>query len=133
MTAPTDTGLSKEEYIKQGDAICAESDRKTDAIPQPPADAPRQAILLYAQQLVNTARPDIERFRALKGPVADRPTTDQMSAYADALLAKQTEGLRAMTLGDGTAYVAAMEQADAAGLQFRRTTANYGFAECPKQ
>jgi hypothetical protein len=126
-------GLSKVEYIAQGDAICAESDRKTDAIPQPSENASRQELVAYLQQLLTTSRPDMERFQALQAPVEDRATTDQLDAYVASMLAKLGDSLRAMTLSDRTAFMVAMEQADAVSLQFNRMAASYGFVECPKQ
>ena len=128
-TTTTEARLTKQEYIRQGDAICADSARKLDALPEPKS---QEELFAQLDQGGRIFREHVDRFKALKPPVADQPTADQLNALSDQLLIKYSEFVAANKSGDRRAGNRAEREGEAIDRQYDQLAAQYGFVECSK-
>lgn len=123
--------LSKPEYIKQGDAICAEGDLEIEqAAEQEFGDLEQgeqpsaEAIGEFGQETVlpNLQR-QIDQLRELPAPEGDE---DEVTAIYDAA----DEGIRKLREGEPEDFV---EQGDPAFEEANRLAGEYGFQSCGGQ
>lgn len=133
-TSPTtpDGRLTKAEYIKQGDSICAQQlDKTSEHIPEPKADSPAEWVrYLEARQALD--KPFDEQLKALRPPLGDKDVADQLSRDVVAMSAKADEALAAARAGDTRRVRDLLAQADAINDEFARRAKQYGFKECSK-
>lgn len=132
-TTTTEARLTKEEYIRQGDAICAESATKLEALAPPGEEATDEEIDRFNQQSEALVGEMVARFTALKAPLADKPTADQLNAVLDQMLAKERELTVADQAGDEAAATRADTEAEALSAQFAQVARAYGFVECSRE
>lgn len=74
-TTTTDPGLPKDEYVRQANAICKETNAKVEALAEPKTAA---AYPAYVRQFVALAQDGQAKLRALRVPAADRPTVEAL-------------------------------------------------------
>ncbi len=79
------TPLSQEEFISQGNAICADVNSQIEGLQKPTNDF--QSLADYAHQGIAIVAPALEQFRALVPP---EEIADQVDAYLDTV-EQQTE------------------------------------------
>ena len=123
--------LSKAEYIKQGDAICAEGDREIEQgaeeafgdLEQGEQPSP-QAIGEFGQETVlPSLQEQIDQLRELPAPEGDE---DEVNAIYDAA----DEGIRELREARPEQFV---EKGDAAFEEANRLAGEYGFQNCGGQ
>ena len=124
--------MSREEYVGQGDAVCADLENKLKAIPNPAEDAPDEEFDRFYQQSELVIRQFVDAFNALKAPLTDKATADQLNAYADDILSKEVQVTAAEASGDDAAADKAQAESEAAWDQFIQLAKTYGFVECSK-
>lgn len=129
-TAPTARTVTKQEYIREGDAICGEIDQKVDAIPTPPPNAPPAEALRFSEQLLTATKPGFDRFKALAAPPADKAIVDQLKAYLDQVIIKLNEEIAAARSRQSQAYFKAADEREAVSNQFAQLAKEYGFQRC---
>ena len=83
-----DKGPSKADYIEKADAICARSDKETDAIFEQAFEDPQKPTPDEAQAALDEALPvvekDLKELEALEPPKDDKETTDAIWTAIDA-------------------------------------------------
>ncbi len=126
---PTTVGVTKDEYIRQGDAICRELQSKVASIPDQENVSPQEALSL-SERFLAAAQPEFERLKALKAPPADSATVSQLNGYLDEILLRLNEQIAAARARRGAAYDAASEARAAVTEQYRQLAKQYGFAVC---
>lgn len=103
--------LSKEEFIAQGDAICADAQTEMEALGEPPLD--EEQANQWWSSLTAIGQDALEKMRALPLPEEDRDeATRVLTAFEGAFSAP--------TIGEGVGRIIA-----AVGL-----ARQYGFEEC---
>lgn len=123
--------LSKAEYIKQGDAICAAGDREIEqGAEEAFGDLERgqqpsaRAIGEFGQETVlPSLQKQIDQLRELPAPEGDQ---DEVNAIYDAA----DEGIRELREGKPEDFV---EKGDAAFEEANRLAGEYGFQNCGGQ
>ena len=102
-----DDGPSKEDFIADGDRVCLDLRRDTDAVEQPAPTAPIQELSAYLDELTPIAERALEDFEALEAPEGDEGLKDRM-----------TEALR---------------QSEETGDEIDAELQRYGFEECGRE
>ncbi len=121
-------GLSKEEFIAQGDAVCEQLDKDTEAVPAPTGQDGIEEYVDTLTGLVESAKSD---FAALEAP------SDGTDLQTDVVGALDT----AIDILEGAAAAAASGDLDAAAESVpegaaeeseavSKKAAEYGFASC---
>jgi hypothetical protein len=123
--------LTREEFLAEGDEICAEAHEAfTDLQAETPATAATAADL--TGQLVNIAEDERDEIDDLEGP-------DDLEGEVDSYLAARDEGIDQLQRGldaaednDAGAYAAAQAKVAAAQLRRQRAAQQIGFRECSR-
>lgn len=68
-TTTTDPGLPKDEFVRQANAICKETNDKLEALPEPKTGAAYPPAI---RQIIALAKEGQAKLRALRAPAADR-------------------------------------------------------------
>ncbi len=129
-TTTTEARLTKAEYIRQGDAICARLIQRGRAESQRRFKSQQEAAAFLGY--IAEVSADVEAFKALKYPMADRATADQLNAYLDGMVRNLREVSSAVKAGNARVANAAVKEGETAGAQFSQLTNQYGFVECGK-
>ncbi len=120
----------KQDYITQGDAICAEIDQKVDGIATPAPNAPPAEALRFSEQLLAASKPGFDRFKGLNAPATDRVTVDQLNSYLDQIVVKLNEEIAAARSRRSQAYEKASDEREVLSNQFSQLAKQYGFKRC---
>jgi hypothetical protein len=125
ITTPTveDTSgeLSKEQFITQGDGICAEVNAGLGGVSEGSSSAASQRAALYDGM--------VERLRDLGSP-DDDAGLDEFFSAADDLVDAEQSAADATEDGDDSALAAAQAEAGTAAEDFSEAAASYGFEDC---
>jgi hypothetical protein len=116
--------LSKQELIKQGDAICAEVNAAVGTVNASEAettDQVSQAADLYSGM--------VERLKGLGTPEDDAGYTEFIEA-ADELAQAESDALLAAERGDSSALASAQSSANSALTSFQEAASAFGFEDC---
>ena len=132
ITSTTELRLSREEYVRQGDAVCAQLDQKLAAFPTPAPTASDEEFDRFYQETELVIRQFVDAFKALKAPLTDKATADQLNAYADNILFKEVQVTAAGASDDDAAADKAQAESEVAWDQFHQLAGSYGFVECSK-
>lgn len=115
------------EFIAKADAICAQLNAASAALPQ--AENRKELIARIRKgRAISIAA--IRKLRALDYPEADKPVIRQLFALSDRGLALLSKGLRAVERGDRRRFVRATRRSLALGQRFNVLATEYGFTEC---
>lgn len=91
---------AREQYIRQGDALCATWNQKNEAAPQLPENAALAERAQRAQYVLSTIdRPFVEQFKALPAPPGDKAAVGRLHAALDSYLKKSQDLIGAMRAG----------------------------------
>ncbi len=116
---------SKEEYIRQADAICADYDRRLDAIPEPSPPVTEQQLQSFIDQARPLTEEQVAKVKALKRPKGKDPKLDEVFRAIDAALAN----IRSLT---GANFEERAPELDRLTDEANRVAREYGFVECSK-
>ena len=115
-----DKGLSKAEFLKQGNAVCAKGNAEINAAGKKLGSArPSRAVLVKfaTDTIIPNVEQQINGVAALKPPKADKSTVDALVASARQALAKiKANPALAITSGSQDPFAASNKQANAYGL-----------------
>ncbi|MFN2526069.1 MAG: hypothetical protein ABR505_07365 [Actinomycetota bacterium] len=117
------------EFIAKADAICAQLNAASAALPQPKN---RKQLIDRIKKGRAISVAAVKKLRSLDYPAADRPIIRQLFALSDRGLALLSKGLRAAQRGDQRAFVRATRRSLALGQRFNAIATEYGFQECNK-
>ncbi len=79
--------ISKEEYVRAGNAICANGNERIAAVArQPSADADADTLATFVRVFVPGIRDQLRQLRALGFPTGDRRTLESMFDDAETIL-----------------------------------------------
>jgi hypothetical protein len=100
----TTTTLSKAEFLKQGNAICAKGNKQINQIasqtfPKNKKPTPAQ-VTQFTAQTVPVIQQQIDGVKALGAPAGDSATVDQITSDAQASLDKVKKNPQAFLQGD---------------------------------
>lgn len=122
-----DGGLTKEEFISQGDRICARLAEESNAL-ETPEDLPGAADFLgEAIPLAEAAR---NRLDDLDPPDDGDDVKEALLAGIDGAISGAEEAREAAESGDQEAFEAALAEAEEAGDSADEEAQEYGFEEC---
>jgi hypothetical protein len=127
---PSPSAPAKADYIRQADEICAEGDRKTDAIPQPRDDSSGPQIATYLRQLVEATEPQVDEVVALPRPAGDEQLLSAIYDDERDLLGRVRELIGVFDAGNVTQGLARFQQLERDGDDINRRLRDYGFQEC---
>ena len=126
-----DSGPSKDEFIEEADAICAEGLEQTQRLVATSFSNPQlptaEEVLALVQQLVALNRDTVAEVRSLEMPEGDEDEINALLDMADQALDE------ASTVQDPRQAVAMVQSADTPQDPFYATNqafARYGFDEC---
>lgn len=122
-----DDGLSKEEFISQGDAICSQLEKDTDAIPEPTEEAAFAPFITQVIDLVKGARTD---FAALDAPEDGEQVKQQLLDSIDTSIATAEGAATAAEQGDIVTAGDLLTQAAEEGAVSDQAARDYGFKTC---
>ncbi len=129
-TPTTEVRLSREEYIRQGENMCANFSAELTRIPDPSrATSPEEQLRLYEQEHA-TFRSFTEQFKGLKAPLADEATSDQLNSLLDQSMQKEMAATAAVRAGEERTLGRLQSEITAVDAQFSEIARNYGFVAC---
>jgi hypothetical protein len=123
-------GLSKADFIAQGDAICTANVVKLRTVPQP-SQTDLKAIAADLPQLLAIVTDELAKLRALKAPAADQATIDATFAEFDTGFADFQKVLDAANAGDSAAVQSALQATQPVVVDATTKLHAYGFQYCP--
>ena len=123
--------LSKADYIKAGNAICAEADAKTEAIPggQPTA-SDMGAWKSYLDKAIPITRDEAARLKAITPPSADKATIDSLLALVATLLVQAERARSAAAAGDTSSFGTALNALSSSSNKANQISIAYGLTVC---
>lgn len=121
----TTTALTKAEFVKQANAICAEGNKETDAIFESfeKGEPKAEAETVIENEFVPSVQGQIDEIRALDAPEADEATVEEMLDLAQADLDRIAEEPGMVVSGEEVDQFA----------DFARVGHPYGLTECDKE
>ena len=128
-----DDGPSKEDFIADGDRICLDLRRDTDAVEQPAPTAPIQELSAYLEELTRIAERALEDFEALEAPEDDQALKDRMTETLQAQIDQVEEASAAAEGGDAEAAGEALRRSEETGDEIDAELQRYGFEECGRE
>jgi hypothetical protein len=124
-TTPTTTTLSKEEFLSQGDAICAEVNAALGTVGT--AEGTETAALVEQEADLYTGM--VDRLRALGTP-DDSSGYPEFIAAADELAEAEDKAALAAAREDDVALQNAEGEVSSAFASFQAAAGDYGFEDC---
>jgi len=124
----TDDGLSKEQLIAKGDAICEQA---RGVAPTPPQTRDFAAIARYESEVVRGSRATLAKLRALKPQGSEQKIFERFLARAQRRLDDEIAVLDAADRGDAQAVTAAVaKERGQDGPATRQAAEQVGFRIC---
>jgi hypothetical protein len=123
-TITTPTSISKAQFIKEGDGVCAEVNAALGSLTSTStssANAAGQRASLYQGMM--------ERLRGLGRP-GDQTGLDQVLTAGDNIVSAEQKAEQATTNNDNAALASAESEAASAESSFSSAASAYGFKEC---
>lgn len=117
----------KGELIAKADAVCAETNRRMEAVPEP---KDRASVVRSLDQVLALADKGQADLRGLSVPESQRAAWTDVLGANDQLMAKLRELRAAAAANDGTKVERLTEELDAAGLQQGKKAAAFGLKKC---
>jgi hypothetical protein len=125
-----DDGPSKEDFIAEGDRICLDLRRDTDAVEEPAPTEPIQELSAYLDELTPMAERALEDFEALEAPDDDQDVKDRATEALQAEIDRVEEASAAAQRGDAAAAGEALRKSEEASDETDAELQRYGFQEC---
>jgi hypothetical protein len=126
-----DAGVSREQFARQADAICARANEKVRMLgPEPPILTAEQADWIL--ELTKIDRTALDGLRALEPPKGDRRAMASMLSAFERGLGKGEEIARASRAGDDAAFRRNVDAALDALTQAQAAADRYGLEECAR-
>lgn len=119
--------LTKAEFIKQADKICAVANDELDALPEPQNLEEAENVLRTGATRTKKLLSDI---RALNEPEADRATLEQIYSLVEQGIAKYEGAVAGIRSGNPAALDAIAQQGQALFDQANAASKTYGFKDC---
>ena len=119
--------LSREEFQKQGNAICAKYDKQIDAVATPSSI---EEVSGYVDKVVPLVEKEISEMKALKPPEEDQESFDRMIAKGEETKEAGEELGAAAEKRDEAAVQRALQKGQAAGNESDRLAGELGLDDC---
>lgn len=119
--------LSHDEYVEQGDAICARLTEETDALDQP-TDLP--SAVTFLDESLPLARAAREDFAELAAPDDAEEVREALLSSIDVSIDAAGRARDAAANDDQAGVEAALAEATEAGAASDPVAQEYGFVEC---
>lgn len=128
-TSVTDASrdVLKGELIAKADAVCAEMNRKIDAVPEPKSAA---AVVPSLDRILSFAEKGQAEMRALSVPRSQQLAWNEILAANDQILAKFRELRAAVAAMDRTKFERVTDELDQVGLEQQKKAAAFGLKKC---
>lgn len=127
-TAPGDGRLTRDEYIRQGDALCAAWNEKNDAAPAPEGASGAERARTAQYVLSTIDRPFVTQFTALPAPAADKVAVERLHTALEEYVKKSQELVTALRAGRDVEKLDA--DLEAVHRRFHVLAGKYGFLAC---
>ncbi len=128
-------GVSKQEFIRNADAICAEANKRRDAIqeaaalPQKTGRELEKAVPKYAREMRPVLVGALERLKAFERPRGDEETIEAILAkFERAFAAIDKVASRAAEQG----FAATFDEWTERAIEGQNIAAKYGLKECAR-
>jgi hypothetical protein len=123
-TVPTQTTLSKDQFIKEGDGICAEVNAALGSLSSSSTSSAN-----LASQRADLYEGMISRLRGLGTP-DDQTGLDQVLSAGDDIVTAEQKVVEATNSNDSAALSSAETEASSAESSFSSAASSYGFKDC---
>ncbi|MDP9069167.1 MAG: hypothetical protein M3N53_12595 [Actinomycetota bacterium] len=127
LTACSDDGLSKEEFIAQADAICEAADEKTRELEPPKSPDALTEFVVEAQEITAQLLSDL---RELQPPEEDRAVIDTMLSKIEEAMSYLPQIRDAAQKRDLQEVSRLGEELQAAASEANETAREYGLERC---
>lgn len=121
------SGLSKDEFIEQGDALCQRFQDETDEVAEPETE---EELVEYLDEVIGIAQSTQEDFEALDPPEGGESVHEALVDSLEKSIAKVREARDAFEDDDQEAFEAAFEEAVELGEASDEEAKAYGFEVC---
>ena len=119
--------LTKEQYIAEADAICADINEQLDALGEP---GNLEEVAELAESAVGIQEEALEKLRALQPPEADEATLNEAYELLDQQVVLGNEIADAARDGDAASITAIIGQLEGIDNQADQIAIDYGLTEC---
>jgi hypothetical protein len=119
--------LSKEEYVKQADAICTKYNAKLKALPRPTGIS---ALPAYVDRALPLARKGDDELRALEPPKDEEQTAKEWLDQNDSVVGSMERLRDAAKKGDRAGIQTALNEATSANQSANRLARQLGLTVC---
>jgi hypothetical protein len=119
--------LTKPEFVRQANAICAKYERRLDAIPQP---RELRDVQSYIDRGVPLAKGELAELEELRPPERDEPAVERLLAQVEATISELERLGEAAAARDREAAQAAAARVEEAGARAAKLARDYGLDEC---
>lgn len=124
--------LTKQEYIRQGDVICAQYRRQAEEIGERFESASVAEYQSVVFELISATRAFASRFKDLRAPPEDKAVADRLAANLDQQVGKLGQIVTSALQQDIEGAKRAQRELATMAREFRELAEQYGFEECSK-
>jgi hypothetical protein len=124
-----ESGLSKAEYIEQGDDVCRRLDEAGQSVVVPPQEAPLPAHARFLEDVLAEVVPARDEFVALDAPDGDEAAKERFDAYWNGVVSHLEDALAAAEADDRAEYDRLLGELEA-DEALAEDLKDYGFEVC---
>ena len=122
-----DERLTRAEYVRQADAICAKYERRLEALGEPRA---LRDVPAFIERGVPLAKRELAELEELRPPEGDDPEVERLLAQVEETIAELERLGEAAAARDRAAAEAAAVRVEEAGAEAAKLARSYGLDEC---
>ena len=130
-TTSTESALTKDQLIAQGDAICKEAHDRFAQLQGSPPTTPEETAT-FTQGLVDITQSEVSQLRDLNPPASVKPALESYLKALDENVAVLKQGLKAAQQADATAYAQAQAKAVKGQVERLQLAQAVGLKECSR-
>ena len=119
--------LSKPEFVRQANAICAKYERRLDAIPEP---RELREVQSYIDRGVPLAKQELAELAELRPPETDEAEVERLLTQVRKTISELERLGRAAAARDRAGAQAAAARVEEAGARGAKLARDYGLGEC---
>lgn len=122
--------LSKDRYIKEANAICADSDARIKAVERAPESASTTEKIKVYDEILSLSKDELHKLQSLTPPDADKSTISGLLTLFDSGIVQLTRVRDAAARGDANGYRAASTAATSLIHEANQIATDYGLDIC---
>ena len=122
-----DERLTKAEYVRQADAICAKYERRLEALREPRT---LRDVPAFIERGVPLAKRELAEFEELRPPEGDQAEVERLLTQVEETIAELERLGEAAAARDRAAAQTAAARVEEAGAEAAKLARSYGLDEC---